>query len=54
MQSGNDFWERVEEFLTTIPKVVLWILLVVGFCSTGIFGGILCLVAFVLFCFNKK
>ena len=50
----KEFWNKVEECLTHIPKVVLWIIVIIGLCIpyTGI-GLCLCLITFVLFRYHK-
>ena len=54
MDKMKKFWNEVEECLTHIPNVVLWIIVVIGLCvpNTDI-GLCLCLIAFVLSLYHK-
>lgn len=50
----KDFWKKVEDFLTNVPSVVLWIMLVAGLCIPNSVGCIFAMITIVLFCFQKK
>ena len=48
------FWNKVEDFLTTIPSVVLWLLLVFGLCIPVPFGTMFVLAVIVLFFYQNR
>ena len=50
MDKMKDIWKQIEEFLTTIPKVILYMLLIISFFLPLPFF----LIVIVLFCFNKE
>lgn len=54
MDKIKEFFDYLEVFLTNIPKVILWILMAIGFVIPNPFGLGICLIIFVLFCFNKN
>ena len=53
MDKMKEFWKNVEEFLTHIPKIVLWIIAIIGLCSSSNIGSCLFLIAFILFLSRK-
>ena len=50
----KDFWKKVEDFLTNIPAVVLWILLVIGLFCPDYIGVPLAIIVIILFCYKNK
>lgn len=54
MDKMKEFWNKVEECLTHIPKVVLWIIVIIGLCIPySSIGLCLSLIAFVLTLYHK-
>ena len=54
MDKMKEFWNKVEECLTHIPKVVLWVIVIIGLCiPCSSIGLCLSLIAFVLTLYHK-
>lgn len=54
LEKKRNMWKNIEEYLTTIPNVVLWILLVSALFVPGSIGGVILFITFVLMYFNKS